>query len=443
LLNFKKEKKGYSLKKCHAIIKGIRFNKSFVNEISVDQECGLLLDQTNFYSEQGGQIYDEGYITKNSNTNDTDDQLEFIVKNVQVRGGYILHVGLVSGDNKNEKFKVGDTVYLHVDMNRRDCIMNNHTGTHVLNFALRQVMGDCDQRGSLVASDRLRFDFTSKTGAMKIEEVKRTEQIFQSVVDSKLDVFAQEVPLAVAKTIQGLRAVFDETYPDPVRVVSVGKSITDLIADPNGKGAFENSVEFCGGTHLKNSSHINKFIILSEEAIAKGVRRIIAITGQEGLRAHKKADNLEDEVKRLIKTIENQLQQDKASINLQTVNKNIFQLTEEINQSQISYWRKDAFRHSLDDLKKKLSELEKANKAMLLTKAIEECKEFIKDNQTATKVIKEYNVGGEAKSLNEVMKIYKTTLPNASVMLFSIDHINGKILCLSSVPDVNLILFND
>ena len=119
--------------------------------------------------------------------------------------------------------------------------------------------------------------------------------------------------------------------------------------------------------------------------------------------------------------------------------KQIYALNEAINQSQISYWRKDALRQDLETLKKSLLELEKANKANLLTKSLEECKEFVQNNPLADKVIKEFRIGGEAKSLNEIMKFLRQSLPEASLMLFSVDDINSKILCLSSVPDVILL----
>lgn len=161
-------------------------------------------------------------------------------------------------------------MFLHVDMSRRRNIMNNHTGTHILNFALRKILGDVEQRGSLVAPDRLRFDFSYKT-AMKVNEVRQVEDICEKVINDGLNVHAKETPLAIAKAIQGLRAVFDETYPDPVRVVSIGKPVEELVTDPNGPSGSDFSVEFCGGTHLKNSSHIDKFVIISEEAISKGI----------------------------------------------------------------------------------------------------------------------------------------------------------------------------
>lgn len=135
-------------------------------------ECGILLDRTNFYAESGGQTYDEGFVTKVSDEvyacgliavlvlifTCFMETSEFAVKNVQVRGGYVVHVGNVEGS-----FKVGDEVKLSIDQSRRRLIMGNHTGTHVLNFALRQVVGmEADQRGSLVAPDKMRFDFTNK-----------------------------------------------------------------------------------------------------------------------------------------------------------------------------------------------------------------------------------------------------------------------------------------
>lgn len=140
--------------------------------------------------------------------------------------------------------------------------------------------GEADQKGSLVAPDRLRFDFTSK-GAMNTNQVRDTENICNEMISKSMTVHPKEAPLAQAKSIQGLRAVFDETYPDPVRVLSIGIPVEDLLADPTGPGATMTSVEFCGGTHVQNSKHIGSLVIVSEEAIAKGIRRIIAITGHE------------------------------------------------------------------------------------------------------------------------------------------------------------------
>jgi len=162
-----------------ARVTAIRRNKAFVERVEEGEDCGLLLDATSFYAEQGGQIYDEGFICGAGD----ESQFEFSVQNVQVRGGYVLHVGRVQFG----AVQVGDEVTLQVDMGRRAEVMNNHTGTHVLNFALRKVIGEAEQRGSAVAPDRLRFDFTSKAG-LKTEQVRQIEEICDKCIADGLTV---------------------------------------------------------------------------------------------------------------------------------------------------------------------------------------------------------------------------------------------------------------
>ncbi|KAE8609169.1 hypothetical protein XENTR_v10011731 [Xenopus tropicalis] len=230
----------YEFESLIATVKAIRRDKMFVEEASTGQECGLVLDKTCFYAEQGGQTYDEGYMVKEEES--SEDKTEFTVRNTQVRGGYVLHMGTLYGH-----LKVGDQVRLYVDEPKRRPIMSNHTATHILNFALRSVLGEADQRGSLVAPDRLRFDFTAK-GAMSTQEIRKTEEIANDIIKENKVVYALDCSLAEAKAIQGLRAVFDETYPDPVRVVSIGIPVEDLLADPSSPAGSITSVEFCGGT---------------------------------------------------------------------------------------------------------------------------------------------------------------------------------------------------
>ena len=276
----------YKFEGCQSTIVALRHSKSFVDKVESGQECGILLDKTCFYAEQGGQIFDEGFLVKSD-----DENVEVKVTNVQVRGGFILHMGRVEGD-----LKVGDKVITQIDETRRKNVMNNHTGTHVLNFALRQTLGaEADQRGSLVAPDKLRFDFTAAK-AMNSAQVKKAEEIANELIQKNEEVYAKETPLALAKAIQGLRAVFDETYPDPVRVVSIGVPVDTLTSDPTGPAGTRTSIEFCGGTHLRRAGHIGPFIISSEEAIAKGIRRVVALTGPEAVKAQNKAKLLENEL---------------------------------------------------------------------------------------------------------------------------------------------------
>lgn len=166
------------------------------------------------------------------------------INNVQVKGGYVLHIGTVCEGT----LKKGDKLNLNVDTARRRLIMSNHTATHVLNYALRNVLGtEADQKGSLVAPDRLRFDFTNK-GAMTADQVQKTEELTKDVIFKNKQVYAKESGLGVAKAIKGLRAMFEETYPDPVRVVSVGVPVEDLEKDPLSTVGLTTSIEFCGGT---------------------------------------------------------------------------------------------------------------------------------------------------------------------------------------------------
>ncbi|XP_069037452.1 alanine--tRNA ligase, cytoplasmic [Lepisosteus oculatus] len=398
----------------------LRRDKQFMEEVSTGQECGVLLDRTNFYAEQGGQTFDEGYMVREDDS--AEDKTEFSVKNVQVRGGFVLHVGTVYG-----ALRVGDHVALHVDEARRRTIMSNHTATHILNFALRSVLGEADQRGSLVAPDRLRFDFTAK-GAMTTQEVHRTEDIANGVIQDAKLVYAMEAPLASAKAIQGLRAVFDETYPDPVRVVSIGIPVPDLLADPSGAAGSLTSIEFCGGTHLQNSSHAGPFIIVSEEAIAKGIRRIVTVTGPEAQKAQRKAEALGQSLRALGEKVKVQTAPSKD------VQKEIADLTEALGVAAISQWRKDEMREELKGLKKIMDDLDRASKADVQKRVLEKTKQLIESKPNQPLLVMEMESGASAKALNESLKLLKTHSPQTAAMLFTVDNEAGKIICLCQVP---------
>ncbi|NXK47545.1 SYAC protein, partial [Chauna torquata] len=403
-----------------ATVKAIRREKKFVEEVSTGQECGIVLDRTCFYAEQGGQIYDQGYMVKDDDSRE--DKTEFTVKNVQVRGGYVLHIGTLYGS-----LKVGDQVHLSIDETRRRPVMSNHTATHILNFALRSVLGEADQRGSLVAPDRLRFDFTAK-GALSTEEVKKVEGIANQMIEEAKTVYAKDCPLAAAKAIQGLRAVFDETYPDPVRVVSIGIPVEELLADPSGPAGSITSIEFCGGTHLQNSGHAGHFVIVSEEAIAKGIRRIVAVTGSEARKALRKVDSL----KKLLSALD-------AKVKVQTapnkdVQKEITDLSETLATAVIPQWQKDELREAVKALKKVMDDLDRASKADIQKRVLEKTKQVIESYPNQPLVIMEMENGASAKALNESLKLFKTHSPQTATMLFAVDNEAGRIICLCQVP---------
>ncbi|XP_006002660.1 alanine--tRNA ligase, cytoplasmic [Latimeria chalumnae] len=418
--NYKADNGTYVFEPCVATVKAIRREKMFTEEVLTGQQCGLVLNQTCFYAEQGGQIYDEGYMVIEEDSNE--DKTEFTVKNVQVRGGYVLHVGTVYG-----KVKVGDRLRLYIDEARRRPIMSNHTSTHILNFALRSVLGEADQRGSLVAPDRLRFDFTAK-GAMSTEEIKKTEEIVSRMIREAKTVYAKDAPLAAAKAIQGLRAVFDETYPDPVRIVSIGIPVEDMLADPSGAAGSVTSVEFCGGTHLCNSAHASPFVIVSEEAIAKGIRRIVAVTGAEAQKALRKADALSLALLEL-----------RAKVKVQTapnkdIQKELADFNEMLGTAVIAQWQKDDMREALRVLKKTMDDLDRASKLDVQKRVLEKTKQLIEEKPNQPLVVMEMERGASAKALNESLKLFKMHSPETATMLFTVDSDAGKITCLCQVP---------
>lgn len=247
--------------------------KEFVEDVTSDAGyVGLVFDRTPLYAEQGGQIFDvAGVVCKDTGTS-------FGVKNCQKFAGYVVHMGMVESKGS---MTVGRKFRVSVDFSRRSLIANNHTATHILNFALRRVLGEkVDQKGSLVDEDKLRFDF-GWNAPVKLDQLKEIERICNDQIEKSLDVYDQECALEDATAIPGLRAVFGETYPNPVRVVSVGQEISPMIQDKSKTTIYGevNSVEFCGGTHVNNTRQIHRFVLTFEEGVAKGVRRIVAYTG--------------------------------------------------------------------------------------------------------------------------------------------------------------------
>ena len=226
-----------------------------VEEIVSGMDAIVVLDQTPFYAEMGGQVADHGVITA--------DGVEFVVTDVQKnKGGKYMHYGkLLRG-----ALHVGDNVSPAIDTERRSAVRRAHTATHLLDAALKKVLGDhVHQAGSLVEPDRLRFDFTHFE-AITPEQLLEVEDLVNDAVLDGLSVVTEELPLAEAKA-RGAVATFGEKYGETVRVVTMG----------------EFSMELCGGTHLDNTAKTGMFRIKSESSVASGVRRIEATTGKVSL----------------------------------------------------------------------------------------------------------------------------------------------------------------
>ena len=407
----------YNFELCSGKIVVIRYNNEFVEEVKSGERCGIVTDNTCFYAESGGQMSDEGLIMKVG-----DNETEFTVETAEIKGGYVCHIGVL----EDGSLKVGDCVSISFDGNRRKLLMNNHTGTHILNFALRQVLtAEADQRGSLVAPDRLRFDFTNK-GAMTVDQVKQAESIAQDMVNSNKPVYAKSASLAVAKSIQGLRAVFGEVYPDPVRVVSIGIPVEMLEKDPHCPAGNQTSIEFCGGTHLLQSGHVGCFVISSEESIAKGVRRIVALTGPEAMKAINKGNQLENDVNHLKRIINDGKLLDKESLKM------ITNLKDNINHAQIQYWHKDILIKSLDSLQKTIIRVNNARKAALTKDVIQYAKSLIEINSGIPYLVVQLNAFDNNKVMNDVLKEVKNGPPSLFV---SADEDTSKVLVSAAVPN--------
>jgi len=246
-----------------------------VDSASLDDVVEVILPKTGFYIESGGQVNDTGFIRG--------EDWEIEVTDVRrASAGVIVHIGQVISGHP----KVGDRAIAEIDMTRRHDIMRNHTATHLMHAALRQVLGDhARQAGSLVAPTHLRFDFTHPE-AMTPEQMERVEKIVNDAVAADMEVFphlkAREDAIA-----EGAMALFGEKYGETVRTVTISPVGFDTPPDeavihPTAAVEHEQkySYELCGGTHLDRTSDIGAFIIVSEGSAAAGIRRIEAVTGR-------------------------------------------------------------------------------------------------------------------------------------------------------------------
>jgi len=272
--DMKSEFTGYNnLDKADCKILALVADGSVREKVSEGQEVTVIADKTPFYAEMGGQAGDKGIIKTDGCEIEVTDCTRF-------GGNKILHTGIV----KAGEMKVGDIAEFSVDKNKRIATARNHTATHILQKALRDVLGNhIEQAGSFVSESRLRFDFTHFEAVSK-EDLIKIEKIVNSKILDALDVTVEELPIEEAKK-KGAMALFGEKYGNVVRVVSVG----------------DYSVEFCGGTHLKNSAQAGSFKIISESGVAAGVRRIEAVTGYGVLNLYEEMDMLMNSVKEALK----------------------------------------------------------------------------------------------------------------------------------------------
>ena len=257
---------GYHLQQQDALVTALFHNGQAVDALQAGEEGVVVLAQTPFYAESGGQVGDRGELTAQG--------CRFVVEDTQKYGQAIGHLGKVAQGS----LRVGERVQASIDGARRERIRQSHSATHLMHAALRSVLGEhVAQKGSLVSDGALRFDF-SHAEAMKPQQIRQVEDIVNAQIRRNLPIDTQEMGLEEAKA-KGAMALFGEKYDAQVRVLSMGDFSTEL----------------CGGTHAERTGDIGLFRIVSESGTAAGVRRIEAVTGEQALLAmHQESDMLRE-----------------------------------------------------------------------------------------------------------------------------------------------------
>ena len=256
------EFKGYKENKVEASIQAIVAGGELTETLEEGDSATIILSATSFYGESGGQVGDTGLLIDGDNV--------FTVTDVKKdNAGHFLHIGTMTKGSMS----VGSVVSAEIDTLRRHKIMSNHSACHLLQYALRTVLGShVHQSGSFYDDHRCRFDF-SHFSAMTAEEIAKVEAMVNEIILADMDVVVEELPIAEAKN-KGAMALFGEKYGDVVRVVTMG----------------DDCVEFCGGTHVAKTGQLGVFKIIAEASVAAGVRRIEAATGMGVLELLREAE---------------------------------------------------------------------------------------------------------------------------------------------------------
>ncbi|XP_023809293.1 alanine--tRNA ligase, mitochondrial isoform X3 [Oryzias latipes] len=408
------EKDRYVFPACSATVLALCNGQTLVQEVSEGQRCAVILDRTCFYSEQGGQSHDRGYLTC-SRLQD----VVFPVDGLLQVGGYVVHQVTAT-----DRLKTGDQVQLHLDQAHRLSCMVKHTATHILNFALRKVLGpSVHQRGSHVSADRLRFDFSVK-GSLSIPQLQQVERCVHDIVTANQMVHTMELPMQRAKSIRGLRTV-DEVYPDPVRVVSLHVPVSELLDSPPDK---DTSVELCCGTHLLRTGAIEDLVIVSEKQMVKGISRVVAVTGRDAAQAREAGQALSQEVDSLSARLSGS---SPSSIDsAQRLSKEASILSDAVDNTPIPQWQR---RELQDRLKTLLRTSNSAIRKMELREAAQKAQAILEKNGRKTLLVDFV----EAESLSVLVKTVNqlsSAAPFSHVMLLTRHAHSGKVLCACQVP---------
>nr|XP_034818076.2 alanine--tRNA ligase, mitochondrial isoform X2 [Pan paniscus] len=384
-----------------------------VASVGKGQRCGLLLDRTNFYAEQGGQASDRGYLVRAGQ-----EDVLFPVARAQVCGGFILHEAVAS-----ECLRLGDQVQLHVDEAWRLGCMAKHTATHLLNWALRQTLGPgTEQQGSHLNPEQLRLDVTTQT-PLTPEQLRAVENTVQEAVGQDEAVYMEEVPLALTAQVPGLRSL-DEVYPDPVRVVSVGVPVAHAL-DPASQAALQTSVELCCGTHLLRTGAVGDLVIIGDRQLSKGTTRLLAITGEQAQQARELGQSLAQEVKAATERLSQGSRDVAEALRL---SKDIGRLIEAVETAVMPQWQR---RELLATVKMLQRRANTAIRKLQMGQAAKKTQELLERHSKGPLIVDTVS----AESLSVLVKVVRQLCeqaPSTSVLLLSPQPM-GKVLCACQV----------
>jgi len=383
--------------------------------LDVGQTAAIVVDKSPFYAESGGQVGDTGTISSQRGA-------VFRVDDTIRIGEVQFHLGeLESGNIRRDEpaFSDDDPLLLQIDTERREKIMAHHTATHLMNWALRKVLGDhIQQAGSLVDDEKTRFDFTHAK-ALTPDEIEQVETLVNEQIQADHTVYAGVAPQEDALKIKGLRAVFGEKYPPQVRVVSIGVPVKDLLKKPDNDEWMNYSIEFCGGTHLKQTAEASRFVIVEESSVAKGVRRLIAVAGGLAEQAESDAAVLTERLEAIKQEKPDSLEQDLAAV------------SEAMGDNVLPLRARNALRELMSDLQKVVKKHRKEQSKQVEGDVIEAARK-IADEAEGELVIAAVD-GADANTLRKAMDVIRKKKPDAAMMLAAPG--DDKVAFLAAVPD--------
>uniref|UniRef100_A0A673TBU6 Alanine--tRNA ligase n=1 Tax=Suricata suricatta TaxID=37032 RepID=A0A673TBU6_SURSU len=405
---------GYEFCACEAqVLQLYTENGTAVASVGKGQHCGLLLDKTNFYAEQGGQASDRGYLVRVGQ-----EDVLFPVARAQVCGGFILHEAVAP-----EGLKVGDQVQLHVDEAWRLGCMEKHTATHLLNWALRRVLGPgTEQRGSHLNPERLRFDVATQA-PLTPEQLRAVEGAVQEAVGQDEAVYVEEVALAHTARVPGLRSL-DEVYPDPVRVVSVGVPVANAL-DPASQAALQTSVELCCGTHLLRTGSIGDLVITGERQLSKGTTRLLAVTGEQAQQAREVGQALAQEVEAAAERLS---RGSRDVLEAQRLSKDMGRLTDAVDTALMPQWQRQELQATLKVLQRRANT---AIRKLETGQAAQKTQELLQRHSEGPLIVDTVST----ESLSVLVKVVRQLCeraPRTSVLLLSPQPL-GRVLCACQV----------